>query len=321
MNMDNQLHQALLTEIQKRFPKSSAMINALAEILRIEKGAVYRRLRQEVPFTFNEISIIAKNLMISLDNLIGIEGQKSIPFQMQLPDFLFPQDSDYYILNTHITFLRSINQSVNSVIASASNALPYDLSFKFPYLTLLYFFKWNFHYNNDKVIPYHQVAIQPEIEGILAEYTMEIKKINKTCYIFDNRIFRLIVDDIHYFNSIRLVEKNDIQKIKEDLFSMLDYLEQMAITGQFQETGNPVNLYISDVDITTSYSYLESENIHFSMVKTFILSSVNSTDENTFERMKKWIHSLIKISTLITSTNERQRVMYFERQRKIVNEL
>jgi hypothetical protein len=118
-----------------------------------------------------------------------------------------------------------------------------------------------------------------------------------------------------------MIEKSDILKIKEDLFSMLDYLEKIAITGQFIETGNAVNLYISDIDITAHYTYLEAKNMRCSMVKTFILSSVNSLDEQTFEKMKKWIHSLIKISTLITLTNEKQRVLYFEKQRKIVNEL
>ena len=319
--MDNQLHQALLAEMQRRFTKSSEMVNALSDILLIEKGAVYRRLRQEVPFTFDEISLIAKSLMISLDNMICIEGPKSIPFQMHLPDFIFPEDSDYHILHTYLDFLRSINRSENSEVAIASNALPYDLAFKFPDLIQLYLFKWNFHYNSDNVIPFHDIAIYPEMKSIMTEYTMEMKKFCKVSYIFDNRLFRLFVDDIHYFNKIRLIEKEDIQKLKEIFFLMLDYLEKLAVTGHFEETGNPVNLYISDIDITTSYTYLESENIHFSMVKTFILSSINSTNENTFERMKKWIHSLIKISALITLTNEKQRVLYFENQRKIVNEL
>ena len=319
--MDNQLYQELLTEIRKKFTKNSAMVNALADILRIEKGAVYRRLRQEVPFTLNEIALIAKDLMISLDNVIGVEGQRSIPFQLNLPNFIFPQNADYELLNVYLAFLRSINRSENSEMASASNALPYDLSFKFHNLILLCLFKWNFHYNSDKVIPYHQISVFPEMERLMTDCTLEMNHFGKTSYVLDNRIFRLIVDDIHYFNTIRLIEKDDIQKIKEDLFSLLDYLEKMALTGQFQETGNLVNLYISDINITTSYAYLESENIRFSMIKTFILSSVNSTDEITFEKMKKWIYSLIKISTLITLTNERQRVLYFEKQRKIINEL
>ena len=102
---------------------------------------------------------------------------------------------------------------------------------------------------------------------------------------------------------------------------MLDYLEKMAISGKFNETSNTVNIYISDIDITTGYTYFESKNIHLTMIKSFILSYVTSYDRETFEIMKHWINALIKISTLITLTNEKQRVLFFEKQRNIVNEL
>ena len=319
--MDNHLYHLLLTEIQKAFAKKSTMVNTLADILNIEKGAVYRRLRQEVPFTFNEIAIITKHLKISLDNLIGIEVKKSAPARLRLPDFIAPQEEDYKILGNFSKFLRKVNQMENSEVASVSNILPQDLFFEFRYLFIFYMFKWNYHYNNDKVKPFHQIAILPEMNKHLSEFAMEIRKFNKISYVFDSKMFRILVNDIIYFNSIRLITKEEVTKLKEDLLSMLDSLEQMAITGQFKETGKPVNMYISDIAITTNYTYLEAENVHFSMVKTFTLSSVTSLDEKMFERMKKWIHSLIKLSTLITLTNERQRVLYFEKQRKIVNEL
>ena len=319
--MDNLLYQLLLSEIQKSFPKKAMMVSTLADILRIERGAVYRRLRQEVPFTFNEIAAIARNLKISLDNMIGLDHGKSIPFELRLPEFVSPQETDYYILNAYVSFLRTLTQSENTEMGSVSNVLPIDLSSGFYYLSLFDFFKWNFHYNNEKMKPFHQISIPQGMEKFLKEYAMEIRKFNKVSYVFDNKMFQLFVDDINYFNSIRLIEKDDILKIKEDLLSALDYLEKMAITGQFKETGNSVNLYISDIDITTSYTYMETEDIHFSLVKMFILSSVTSLDKKTFDKMKKWIHSLIKISTLITLTNEKQRVMYFEQQRKIINEL
>jgi len=320
--MSIQLHQALVAEIKKTFPKNSLMVNALSEILRIDRGAVYRRLRQEVPFTFNEIAIIAKQLNISVDNLIG-ENHQTIPFQLRLPNYDSPQDSDFYVLDIFIKFLESFNQSEFSETATVSNVLPHDLFGEFRHLLLFYLFVWNYHYNstNVKIKSYHQVSILPKLEETLNEYMMEMKKFDKTCYVLDGRMFKLFVDRVGYFHSIRLIEKEDVLKIKEDLFSMLDYLEKIAITGQFKETGNAASIYISDIDITTSYTYLEAKNMHFSMVKAFILSYVTSFDDNTFDKMKKWIQSLIKISTLITLTNEKQRVLYFEKQRKIISEL
>jgi hypothetical protein len=159
------------------------------------------------------------------------------------------------------------------------------------------------------------------MEQLLKDLSTEMKTINRTSFVFDNRVFKLIVNDVNYFFTIRLIEREEVLKIKEDLLSMLDYLEEIAITGKFKETGNSVNLYISDVDITTNYNYIESRNIHLSIIRIFFLSTVTSRDENVFEKMKKWVNSLIKISTLITLTNERQRVLYFETQRKIINEL
>ena len=318
--MNDHLYQFFLTEIQKAFPKSSVMVNTLADILRIEKGAVYRRLRQDVPFTFNEIAIIAKHLNISLDSMIGITTRNIIPFQSLLPDFISPQEADYNMLEMYTKFLQSINQSENSETISIVNLLPHELFGDYQHLFLFYLFIWNYLYYNDKK-PFNQISTSPKMNRFLKVYALEMKKFKKTSIILDNRVFQLFANDINYFYNIRLIEKEDILKIKEDLFSLIDYIEKIAITGQFQETGNSVSLYISDIDIATNYTYWESENIHLCMVKMFLLCSVSSMDESTFERMKKWIHSYIKTSTLITLTNEKQRVLYFEKQRKIIDEL
>jgi len=319
--MDNHLYNSLLNEIEKVFTKKSIMVNSLSEILRIEKGAVYRRLRQDVPFTFNEIAAIARHLNISLDSLVGIENHKSIMFQLRLPHFISPQNDDYYVLILFIEFLKSINKSENSETASISNVLPQDLFIGFNYLLKFYLFVWNYHYSSTNPKLFHQITITSKMNKLLNDYMMEMKNFNKTCYVFDNGLFRFFVDRVNYFHSIRLIEKEDVLNIKTDLHLMLDYLERMAITGQFCETGNSVNIYISDIDITTGYSYLETKTVQFSMIKAFIMSYMTSFDKNTFEITKHWINALIKISTLITLTNEKQRVLFFEKQHQIVNEL
>jgi len=319
--MNDQIYQALITEIQKKFSKNSVMVGALADILRIEKGAVYRRLRQEVPFTFDEIVNIAKNLNISLDNLAGIKNNKNALFQLQLQNFISPQESDYYSFNSYIKFLRSLNKSDDSETASISNVLPHDLLYGFDHLLKFYLFGWNYHSSADKAKQFHQISITPELSKFFNEYTLEMKNFKKTCYVFDNRVFRFFVDRISYFHSIRLIEKEDVLKIKEDLSSLMDYIEKMALTGQFKETGNAVNIYISDIDINACYTYFESKDIHLSMIRAFILSYITTFDEETFERTKGAINAIIKFSTLITLTNEKQRVLFFEKHRNILNKL
>jgi hypothetical protein len=319
--IEDQLNEALITEIRKRFPKNSGLVNTLTDILFIEKEAVYRRLRREVPFTFKEVVLIAKNLGVSLDSIVGIQTQKSRPFQLKLPEFISPQENDFYMLNTYFDFLTTLGQMENTEMGLVTNVLPQDLFLGFHSLAKFNVFHWNYHCNNGNVKTFHDLVIPEKVlDGFRTQF-IESKNISTTRYIFDNQVFQHFINTINYFSSIKLIEREDVLKVKEELFQIIDYLENISITGKFKETGNPVFLYISDIDITTNYCYMEAGSTKFSMIKTFLLTSVTSTDEHTFEKMKKWIHSFIKISTLITIAGEKQRILYFEAQRKIVNEL
>jgi hypothetical protein len=75
------------------------------------------------------------------------------------------------------------------------------------------------------------------------------------------------------------------------------------------------------VNIETNYSYLLTQKYNLSLIWTFILTSVASLDEEAFYKMKSWFQSLIRTSTLITITGEKQRIVFFEKQREIINEL
>ena len=56
------LYDNLLNAIKEEFPQKTNLVNALVDLLCIEKEAVYRRLRGEVAFTFAEIVTIAMHL-------------------------------------------------------------------------------------------------------------------------------------------------------------------------------------------------------------------------------------------------------------------
>jgi hypothetical protein len=320
--IQDKTYSALLTEIRKRIPQNSRLVNTLVDILLIEKEAVYRRLRGEVPFTFQEIAIIARQMGLSLDAIIGLEEQQGKPFRLKLPDFITPCKEDFMMIDTCIRFFKSFANEEDTEIAEMSTLLPQDLFPRFEYLSKLSIFKWHYYYyNNNQVKPFHEFAVPDIIQEAFKEQYLQTKDIKKTHYIFDNQLCRHVVTDVIYFNNIRLINEEDRQKIKENLFRFLDYLEKLTISGTFEETGNSVCIYISDVDLTATYSYMKARGITFSMVKTFILTSVTSTDEDMFEKMKSWIQSTIRTSTLITLANEKQRVLFFEKQRKIVNQL
>jgi hypothetical protein len=317
------IHDAFLADVRKKIPQNSKLVNTLVDILFIEKEAVYRRLRREVPFTFQEIAIIAKKLGISLDNIIGVgvNTDKSRPFQLKLTEYLDPNETDYSMINEYIDIFRQTKNEENSETAVISNILPQTLYSGFDYISKFYIFKWHYLYYNEKVKPFHETIVPDKVMKLFMDAFIESKNIQSSYFILDSQIFKSLVNDIKYYNSIRLITKEDILKIKEELNYFLDYLETMTINGYFKETGNQVRLYISEVNIETNYSYLLTQKYNLSLIWTFILTSVASLDGEAFIKMKSWFQSIIRTSTLITITGEKQRIVFFEKQREIISEL
>ncbi|MDR2040753.1 MAG: hypothetical protein LBP98_00340 [Tannerella sp.] len=258
---------------------------------------------------------------ISLDSIIGIEGQASRPLQLQLPDFLNPKKNDLMMIESAITMLERITAHEDTEMAVLTNIIPQDIFSGFDLLIKYIIFKWQYHYNSSHTRPFREVVLADSVVNALKAESACTKKIKKVSYVFDNQLCRYVVDDINYFRSIRMIDEEEVQLVKEDIFRLLDYLENIATFGVFEETGNKVNIYVTDVDITNSYSYIRGGNFNLCMIKAFFLTSATSVDEVIYERTRNWITATLKLSTLITVANERQRVLYFEKQREIVHSL
>ncbi len=54
------------------------------------------------------------------------------------------------------------------------------------------------------------------------------------------------------------------------------------------------------------------------MIGVFAMNYITSTDEGTLEKMKLWTQSQKKVSTLISESGEVQRMMFFKKQREII---
>ena len=129
------------------------------------------------------------------------------------------------------------------------------------------------------------------------------------------------MNDILYYSSIRLIDPEDVRKLKQELMHFLNYMETLASRGTYSETGNPIQIYVSNINFDASYSYLETKKMRISMIRAFILNSVVSLDEKAYEIFHNWMQALLKSSTMISVSGEKQRILFFEKQRMIIGSL
>ena len=116
------------------------------------------------------------------------------------------------------------------------------------------------------------------------------------------------------------MDDKDISEFKIELHKILNYLEELASKGKF-ENGNKVQFYISNINSDTTYSYLETDTVHLSMIGAFAMNYVVSLETESLQRMKNRIHSLKRVSTLISESGEIQRIQFFKTQHEHIDNL
>lgn len=178
--------------------------------------------------------------------------------------------------------------------------------------------KWKIQneYTGD-IISYDQISIPEKLREQQLENVNVVQYLSKSNYIFDNLLFQHLVHEIELFHERGFISDKGKQLIKTDLYNIIDEIEVLAKRGTY-DSGNTLNIYVSNINIPTSYCYIQTEEEQLSLVKAFTLNGVSSTDRKIFEKIKNWIDSIKRQSTLISQTGERERTLFFDRQRKII---
>ena len=317
------LYQDLLIQLKNRIRQNSTLVTKLVDILSLEKMAVYRRLRKEVPFTFEEIVLIAKEFNISLDSMLGVDARTTLPFRFKSLDDEHPVEVDYQLLEEYLQAIKRVVSDSAGEISTVVNLLPQLLYTGFKHIYKFYYFKWQYYsIPSNKTKSYHEIIFSERLIQIVNEIFENSKNIKTNYFILDNRVFKNFVNDVAFFNNIRLINDEDISLIKQELFLFLDYMENIAIKGFNDNPSNKVFIYISETSIDTSYSCIDSKSyLRFTLIWSFIFNSILSFEEDAFILMKNRVRSLIRTSILLSVTGEKQRTQYFEEQRKIVEQL
>ena len=314
----NELNTGLVNAVKEKLPSKDNLANALMDILYIGKEAIYRRLRGELPFTLTEAAVISRKLGISLDKMIGVSFRDNAVFDMNIVSSEKPFEAYYSILEKQVDLFRSVKEDETSEIGTSSNIIPQTLSLKYNMLSKFRLFKWMYQNENIKCKHFEEMEIPQKMVEKQKEYSDLVSHIHSVDYIWDNMIFSHLVNDIQYFCSIHLITDEDKDMLKEELFLLIDEMEELSARGK-SKAGNDVKIYISNINFEATYSYLDTSSTQLSLIRIYSINSITTQDQEMFRGLKEWIQSLKKFSTLISESGEMQRIQFFKQQREIVS--
>ena len=319
--MNYKIQDRLIAKIRESAPEGSNLTNYLSDLLNIGRESVYRRLRGEINFTFDEVATLSENLNFSLDNLVGIKRDANALFNIHMLQKI--EYLDIYVNNMleYGTLFRESSAQMKTRARISANTIPYFFHISYEALSKLRIYKWL--YQSQKIIPgdkYADFVLPQKVLDAHQTLYRDIQTIPNVIMIMDNNVFWSVIKDIEYFWKRDLLTDDEISILKNELHKMVDALETMA-SDELCQKGVGVEMYISAVDLEASYFHFEYGDNQFAQVKIFSISAIDSFDPGICTIQKQWMESQKRYSVLISGSGEMQRFEYMNKQREFIDNI
>ena len=318
------LYRDFIEALEDKIPKKTELADFIAETLFIEKESAYRRLRGEVKFSLQEAFSIAMKLDISLDKVMvkvspHADGRREAIELSKYFDVKYDVDIS---TEKALMFMEEMTSAAYSEYGAALRQIPFLLFYNYPLLSRFYICKYLYHKNSPlSNTLYENVQESPLLTQLRREFYQLFRKITYTYLIWQPNIISSLVNDISYFRSIKIIKESEVEELKDELHILLDDLEQLTAEGEYRETGNKFDLYVSNIDIDLGYSYMETEKRQVGLFTAFVYFAISSEEETACANIKDWVKSMKQSSILISGSSIRERILFFEKQHEAVDTL
>jgi hypothetical protein len=309
-----------LKALEERYPRKLDLVNALMDILNLEKESIYRRLRKDVYFTAEETMRIAGTWNISLDNIISVNPDKTRPFHFNMIEYVGSREADYRLLESYNRELELIGRDPDAKMIEVLNSMPHSLYCLSEDLTRFFTMKWLYKYGmSEEIAPFSEIPITERMRELDMEYVKRIHNISEVHAIHDDYFIKHLVDEILYFHSIGMVTKDEVTLLKKELLMIIEYMEEVTVNGYFPDTKNKLFFYLSHTWLSTEYILFESKYSTRSFVRILERSSIASNDKKVFDRFMNMVQATKRSSVLMSGSNTLQRVEFFAKQKNMID--
>ncbi|MEP3387479.1 MAG: helix-turn-helix transcriptional regulator [Reichenbachiella sp.] len=314
------VQQNFFENLKKKIPNELSIIDELAELLRMSRDSVYRRVRGDSALTFAEILTISEAYDISLDALVGVSKKNKVSFQYQpINENRF--NFDLYF-QTLLNFFEYFNAHEDVELIYAANEAKFQLlhvpeiaafklffwtktsyDFKEQHRALFNFEKFNQKYGDIiKKIVWNYVKI-PTVEIINEDYLNST--FNQIRFYYDSG----------YFNS-----RDEALLICDKIKELLEHNRREAELGfkfmfgsDEEGSSNNLTLYHNDVILSDNVvaARLKEEYFCFLVINNinYLVTGNEKFSKDTFN----YLSNLQKKSTLISVSAERERNIFYNK--------
>jgi len=319
--MRGKQNDLLSIKILESIPENIKPIEFLTELLNIGKESAYRRMRSEIPFTFEEITKLALELDFSIDEIIGKNREERIFLDLQANSTATHEESFLSAIQEYYKFCELISNAQTKEVMVVLNRNSFAWIMGYDALFKLYYYNWMHQtYNISLNDPFSEVVIPPKVNAIRQQFKLIKPSLYNVHYIIDRDIFQNIVREVQYYYNRKLITNEEIAVLKEELYQVLKNIETVMQTG-CNDCGCSMNYYLSLLDIETNTNFATFDGNIASLYCMHPVNYICIVNQEICKMQKRWIEAIKKYSILVTLSNEILQAEFINKQIEYLNNL
>lgn len=308
----------LFQRIKEMLPQHISMVDEVAEILHVSSDSAYRRIRGETPLVLEEAWILCRHFNLSLDLLLEIKSNTILFQNTRIRSKEYNYSQYLQGLNNQMDALKKFSKKE---IIYMSKDLPIFHNFYFtPIIAFRYFFWMKTHlaHPDFEKKQFSFDMLPPDIEQLSRKLAKGYTEVPST-EMWNTESINSTISQIEFSkDSGHFSNHADVKKIYEALEETINHMKEQAeygckfIPGEDPATKNSnFNFFFNRVVLGDNTIMTIVDNVKSAIINYGHLNYIVTNDEVFCNDLFGDFESLIRRSTQISQTSERQRNIFF----------
>lgn len=326
MTISSAIQAQFFQTLKNSIPPYASLVDEVAETLNLSMDSSYRRIRGEKLLDFEELRTLCQRFNVSLDKFFSMNSN-SIQFQGKLNTY--HEDAFQLWMEDVLAQLNLVNSFSHKHVYFLVKDMPPFHHYYHPALASFKFFFWMKSILYYESLKNEKFAISDNLYARYQELTQKILKVyNKvpTSEIWNEEGLTTTIRQIEVYHEMGLIKNpQDTITLYQCLLEVIDHLEKMAETGKKSMFGQApteesaeYRLFLNEIVLGDNTFMAEIGDTKITYLNHSVLYFVGSTDQKFNESMFRNLENLMKKSTLISGTGEKERKQFFNKLRKKV---
>ena len=309
--------------IKTILPANVSFVDEIADLLDISNDSAYRRIRAEKAISFEELQKLCVKYKVSLDQFLNLQSDA----------FIFTGKLDNDVNFGFTNWLEEVYKQYAIIDHFEKNHLyflckdfTFNLHFQIPELAAFKYFVWmrcflDFHADKGEKFSFNYPGF--EIHNKIGLGIMDIyNRIPSTEILNAEGVNTTLMQILYYYEAGGLVSYDQAMFLCDKLEELVNHVERQAEHGVKFKIGEKPNtssvvfrLFNNELIMGDNTALVELGDMKVTFLNHSFMHLIGTRDETFNNAMFNYMNNIMHKSTLISASNERERVRFFNRLR------